>query len=157
MAEDTGAGLRTARSLFLIVVISCVMGTFLPFFFMAMSIEPANAGPTMQVLMDIIGVIITCAICEFVLNTHNLKVRISSCFPPPPRRSTEGGGHRIDRSRTHHHPRRRQLRWTPTAPHCLSYQQLLVTRFAASTTHGQLSAAKGSSTTVPRSDSIQFT
>jgi hypothetical protein len=38
-----------------------------------------------------------------------------------------------------------------------SYLQLLVTRFAASTTHGQLSAAKGSSTTVSRSDTIQLT
>jgi hypothetical protein len=32
--------------------------------------------------------------------------------------------------------------WAPTAPHRLWYQQLLVTRFAASTTHGQKSAAK---------------
>jgi hypothetical protein len=35
-------------------------------------------------------------------------------------------------------------------------QQLTVTRFAASSTHGQLSAAQGSSTTVSRSD-IQLT
>jgi hypothetical protein len=30
-------------------MISCVMGTFLPFFFMLVKVEPANAGPTMQV------------------------------------------------------------------------------------------------------------
>ena len=33
----------------------------------------------------------------------------------------------------------------------------MITRFVASTTHGQLSAAHGSSTTVSRSDNIQFT
>jgi hypothetical protein len=30
-------------------MISCVMGTFLPYFFLLLSVEPANAGPTMQV------------------------------------------------------------------------------------------------------------
>jgi hypothetical protein len=36
--------------------------------------------------------------------------------------------------------------------HRLGYQQLMVTRFAASSTRGRLSAAKGSSATVSRSD-----
>jgi hypothetical protein len=39
--------------------------------------------------MDIIGVIITCAICEFTLNTHNLKERVLAALTgrPLPQRS----------------------------------------------------------------------
>eukprot|EP00191_Tetraselmis_sp_GSL018_P008131 CAMPEP_0177608838 /NCGR_PEP_ID=MMETSP0419_2-20121207/18707_1 /TAXON_ID=582737 /ORGANISM="Tetraselmis sp., Strain GSL018" /LENGTH=242 /DNA_ID=CAMNT_0019103599 /DNA_START=516 /DNA_END=1244 /DNA_ORIENTATION=+ len=55
-------------SLLLIVFTSVVMGTGLPFGLARLGLDPANAGTTIQVLMDILGVAITCATCHFVLD-----------------------------------------------------------------------------------------
>lgn len=55
-------------SLLCIVFTSVVMGTTLPFGLARLGIDPANAGTTIQVIMDILGVAITCATCQLVLD-----------------------------------------------------------------------------------------
>eukprot|EP00873_Tetraselmis_striata_P009988 jgi/Tetstr1/430252/TSEL_020080.t1 len=55
-------------SLLCIVFSSVVLGTSLPFGLAKLGVDPANAGTTIQVLMDILGVVITCVTCHFVLD-----------------------------------------------------------------------------------------
>lgn len=55
-------------SLLFIVFTSVVIGTTLPFGLAKIGVDPANAGTTIQVLMDILGVAIACATCHFVLD-----------------------------------------------------------------------------------------
>lgn len=57
-----------ATSLFLIVMTSVVTGTLLPFGLTRVGIDPANAGTSVQVVMDILGVLITCVTCNLMLN-----------------------------------------------------------------------------------------
>lgn len=57
-----------AISLFLIVVCSVIAGTGLPFALARAGIDPANAGTSIQVIMDVSGVLITCATCHLVLD-----------------------------------------------------------------------------------------
>jgi len=54
-------------SLFLIVMTSVVLGTGLPFVLAKAGVDPANAGTSIQVLMDILGVGITCVTCNLIL------------------------------------------------------------------------------------------
>mmetsp|Transcript_31474 Transcript_31474/g.102551 ORF Transcript_31474/g.102551 Transcript_31474/m.102551 type:complete len:204 (+) Transcript_31474:2-613(+) len=60
-------------ALFCIVLTSCFMGASLPFFLAWLGLDPENAGTTIQVLMDIIGVMITCTICQLVLKGQSAK------------------------------------------------------------------------------------
>eukprot|EP00241_Pyramimonas_parkeae_P001478 CAMPEP_0114237800 /NCGR_PEP_ID=MMETSP0058-20121206/7584_1 /TAXON_ID=36894 /ORGANISM="Pyramimonas parkeae, CCMP726" /LENGTH=470 /DNA_ID=CAMNT_0001349867 /DNA_START=108 /DNA_END=1523 /DNA_ORIENTATION=+ len=83
-----------SASLFMIVIVSCIAGTFLPFAFVAIGVEAANAGPTLQVMMDIIGVIITCTTCTFILNASPIsaffaKVSLPSLSIPHAFRATK--------------------------------------------------------------------
>lgn len=55
-------------SLFLIVMTSVLTGTMLPFGLAKLGVDPANAGTSVQVLMDISGVAITCITCSLMLN-----------------------------------------------------------------------------------------
>lgn len=57
-----------ACSLFLIVVTSVLAGTLLPFGLSRLGVDPANAGTSIQVLMDVGGVVITCICCHFILD-----------------------------------------------------------------------------------------
>ncbi|KAK9841203.1 hypothetical protein WJX74_001839 [Apatococcus lobatus] len=57
-----------STSLFLIVMTSVVAGTALPFALAKGGVDPANAGTSIQVIMDVLGVAITCATCHFVLD-----------------------------------------------------------------------------------------
>ncbi|KAK9810218.1 hypothetical protein WJX72_006883 [[Myrmecia] bisecta] len=57
-----------STSLFLIVMTSVLTGTALPFALARMGIDPANAGTSIQVLMDILGVAITCVTCDLILS-----------------------------------------------------------------------------------------
>ena len=54
--------LEITVALFVIVNISVVLGASLPFFLDKIKAGPSNAATTIQVLMDIAGVAITCAI-----------------------------------------------------------------------------------------------
>lgn len=64
--------LAIAFSLFLIVCTSVIVGTLLPFGLARAGQDPANAGTSIQVLMDVLGVLITCVSCNFILD--NLQV-----------------------------------------------------------------------------------
>eukprot|EP00882_Tetradesmus_deserticola_P004211 GHRQ01004447.1.p1 GENE.GHRQ01004447.1~~GHRQ01004447.1.p1 ORF type:complete len:305 (+),score=30.85 GHRQ01004447.1:262-1176(+) len=54
-------------SLMAIVMTSVVLGSGLPFCLARIGVDPAHAGTSIQVLMDILGVAITCGTCQFVL------------------------------------------------------------------------------------------
>ncbi|GBF90066.1 magnesium transporter [Raphidocelis subcapitata] len=50
-----------------IVSSSCLLGSGLPFMLARAGVDPANAGTSIQVVMDVLGVAITCATCDLVL------------------------------------------------------------------------------------------
>ena len=54
-------------SLFMIVLISVVMGASLPVAMYIVGWDPAQAGPTIQVVMDIVGVLVTLSVCSSLL------------------------------------------------------------------------------------------
>ena len=54
-------------SLFAIVAISIVAGALLPIVLHRHNLDPAHAGATIQVVMDLLGVLITCCVCSLVL------------------------------------------------------------------------------------------
>eukprot|EP00657_Telonema_sp_P-1_P001993 TRINITY_DN14819_c0_g1_i1.p1 TRINITY_DN14819_c0_g1~~TRINITY_DN14819_c0_g1_i1.p1 ORF type:complete len:207 (+),score=32.06 TRINITY_DN14819_c0_g1_i1:278-898(+) len=54
-------------SCMLIVVASVVLGATLPFLIRRLGFDPAHAGATIQVIMDISGVAITCLVCAAML------------------------------------------------------------------------------------------
>jgi Mg/Co/Ni transporter MgtE len=60
------AAIGIATSLFAIVTASTLTGSALPFALAAAGQDPANAGTTIQVCMDVAGVVITCVVCSFV-------------------------------------------------------------------------------------------
>ena len=47
------------------------MGTALPFALGALDMDPAHAGTVVNVIMDVIGVVIICAVCEVALRDQN--------------------------------------------------------------------------------------
>ena len=57
-------------ALMMIVFISIVVGALLPLSFQAIGIDPANSSTSIQVIMDISGVLITCFVASFLLNTE---------------------------------------------------------------------------------------
>jgi Mg/Co/Ni transporter MgtE len=63
---DTTNALAVSLSLFLIVITSTTLGSTLPFVLNRYNIDPANAGTSIQVVMDILGVTITCFTCNIV-------------------------------------------------------------------------------------------
>lgn len=54
-------------SLFFIVFLSVILGVSLPYLFYIIGLEPGHAGACLQVLMDILGVFITCFIAKLML------------------------------------------------------------------------------------------
>lgn len=55
-----------ALSLFFIVTISTMVGTAMPFALAATGQDPANAGTSIQICLDIVGVLVTCVVCTAV-------------------------------------------------------------------------------------------
>lgn len=55
-------------SLMIIVLTSIVVGGLLPIFFHFIGVDPANSSTTIQVVMDISGVLITCLVASVLLN-----------------------------------------------------------------------------------------
>ena len=51
-----------------IVFISIISGSLLPFLVQAIKLDPAHSSTTIQVVMDILGVLITCLISHIILN-----------------------------------------------------------------------------------------
>jgi len=54
-------------SLFAIVITSVMFGTAMPFALARAGVDPAHAGTTIQVVMDVLGVAVTCVTCDLVL------------------------------------------------------------------------------------------
>ena len=60
-------------ALVLIVFISVVLGSTLPLALQAVKVDPAHSSTSIQVIMDILGVIITCAVAMSILyNSKNI-------------------------------------------------------------------------------------
>lgn len=53
-------------SLLTIVLVSVILGSGLPFALSKIGVDPANAGTSIQVVMDVLGVAITCVTCDFI-------------------------------------------------------------------------------------------
>jgi len=58
--------LAISASLFIIVSTSVVFGTLLPLLLSAVRVDAANASTTIQVIMDVLGVVITCTVAKAV-------------------------------------------------------------------------------------------
>jgi len=61
-----------ASSLLAIVFISIVVGASLPLLLHMLRLDPAHAGATIQVIMDLAGVLITCMVCSVLLRSEVL-------------------------------------------------------------------------------------
>ena len=61
-----------AASLLAIVFISIVVGASLPLLLHRLRLDPAHAGATIQVIMDLAGVCITCMVCSVLLRSDVL-------------------------------------------------------------------------------------
>jgi hypothetical protein len=67
MQQELISTLAVACSQFMIVVSSIVIGASLPLLLDKIGLDPAHAGPMIQVLMDVSGVLITCAVCSYMV------------------------------------------------------------------------------------------
>lgn len=61
--------LSISLSLFIIVLSSVVLGCALPYGLRAIGLSVEHAAPIIQVLMDILGVLITCTVCSMFMNS----------------------------------------------------------------------------------------
>ena len=61
--------LAISIALVIIVFISIVLGSLLPFGLQALRFDPAHSSTTIQVIMDILGVLITCLTATFLLDS----------------------------------------------------------------------------------------
>ena len=65
--DDLQDAIAIAACLFVIVFISIIAGACLPICLHRMRLDPAHAGATIQVIMDLLGVLITCCVCSLLL------------------------------------------------------------------------------------------
>jgi len=66
--HDLLSTIAISISLFLIINMSMVLGAFIPFMLERLNLDPAHsAAPFLATLMDIIGILIYCAVCTFIL------------------------------------------------------------------------------------------
>lgn len=65
-------------ALILIVFISIVVGAVLPMIFHAFGLDPANSSTSIQVIMDISGVLITCLVATLALGASTADLVINS-------------------------------------------------------------------------------
>ena len=63
---DLTNAVAISLSLVTIVMTSVVLGSGLPFALSKLGVDPANAGTSIQVVMDVSGVGITCMTCDFI-------------------------------------------------------------------------------------------
>ena len=64
--HEMRSSIAVSLSLFAITAISVIIGAFLPLAFDRCGLDPAHAGPAIQVVMDVTGVLMTCAICAAI-------------------------------------------------------------------------------------------
>jgi len=67
---ETAETVAITSSLFIIVLISIFAGSLLPFGMKRIGIDPAHSSTTIQVLMDIMGVMITCVISSIIMKSN---------------------------------------------------------------------------------------
>jgi hypothetical protein len=65
--QEVVSTLAVAGSQFIIVVSSIIIGATLPLLLDQIGLDPAHAGPMIQVVMDVSGVLITCAVCSYMV------------------------------------------------------------------------------------------
>jgi len=66
--HDLTTTIAIGASLFLIVNMSMILGTFIPFLLERLNLDPAHsAAPFLATLMDILGILIYCAVCSRIL------------------------------------------------------------------------------------------
>ena len=66
--HDLTATIAISISLFLIVCMSMILGTFIPFLLERLNFDPAHsAAPFLATLMDILGILVYCAVCSKIL------------------------------------------------------------------------------------------
>jgi cation transporter-like permease len=70
---DSAETIAITTSLIAIVLISVALGSLLPLGMVKCRIDPAHSSTTIQVLMDILGVSITCLVSSYILNISSLK------------------------------------------------------------------------------------
>ena len=71
-------------ALMIIVFMSIVLGALLPFALQAVRLDPAHSSTTIQVMMDIAGVLITCMVANFILHTKFGQTVVDIFRPAPP-------------------------------------------------------------------------
>ena len=54
-------------SLLSIVIVAVIVGAVLPLLFVRLRLDPAHAGATVQVVMDLLGVLITCQVAQAIM------------------------------------------------------------------------------------------
>eukprot|EP01124_Arcella_intermedia_P034163 TRINITY_DN8418_c0_g1_i1.p2 TRINITY_DN8418_c0_g1~~TRINITY_DN8418_c0_g1_i1.p2 ORF type:complete len:188 (+),score=24.43 TRINITY_DN8418_c0_g1_i1:43-564(+) len=64
---DSMNSIAISASLMGIVFVSVILGSSLPFFIDKLGLDASNAATCIQVIMDILGVAITCVICKLIL------------------------------------------------------------------------------------------
>ena len=62
---DVVSSLAIGVTLYVIVASATITGTLIPLGLNRLGIDPAHAGPTIQVVMDVSGVLLTCVVCSF--------------------------------------------------------------------------------------------
>jgi Mg/Co/Ni transporter MgtE len=72
-----------AAALFAIVASSVVIGAALPFWLLRAGLNVEHAAPAVQVLMDILGVFITCVVCSVFLPSGPPPVTTAAPLPMP--------------------------------------------------------------------------
>ena len=65
--------LAITTSLFMIVIISIILGALMPLGMKKLGIDPAHSSTTIQVVMDILGVSITVWVSSLVLDSGLLR------------------------------------------------------------------------------------
>jgi Mg/Co/Ni transporter MgtE len=67
-SEDASVhgALAICAALFVIVLVSAILGASLPIALSRVGMDAAHAGPTIQVIMDIVGVLISCSAIALV-------------------------------------------------------------------------------------------
>ena len=61
--------LAIALAILVIVLVSVVAGAVLPFALQRAGLDPAHAGPSCQVIMDVFGVFCVCSVCSAILTS----------------------------------------------------------------------------------------
>jgi Mg/Co/Ni transporter MgtE len=74
--RDVIGSFAISTACFSIVVCSTIVGGALPYVLIFCGQEPANAGSSVQVCMDVLGVTITCLVCTYIFQNTDFVVGV---------------------------------------------------------------------------------